>query len=124
MGRAPVFSNHGCRPNMYETAAMEELAHDAGLVNAVVINTCAVTAEAVRKARQDIRKRRRDNPDAKLIVTGCAAQIDPDSFASMDEVDHVVGNGEKMPIDPLRFMKMHGPGCRSPRSRCQRHAFS
>ncbi|WP_415922275.1 tRNA (N(6)-L-threonylcarbamoyladenosine(37)-C(2))-methylthiotransferase MtaB [Tateyamaria sp. SN6-1] len=93
---APVFSNHGCRLNAYETKAMEELATSAGLTDAVIINTCAVTAEAVRKARQDIRKLRRTHPDAKLIVTGCAAQTDPDSFAAMDEVDVVIGNTEKM----------------------------
>ncbi|MEL7088294.1 MAG: radical SAM protein, partial [Planctomycetota bacterium] len=93
---APVFSNHGCRLNAYETKAMEELADASGLRNAVVVNTCAVTAEAVRKARQDIRKLRRTHPDAQLIVTGCAAQTDPDSFAAMDEVDTVIGNTEKM----------------------------
>lgn len=93
---APVFSNHGCRLNAYETKAMEELAQGAGLQNAVVVNTCAVTAEAVRKARQDIRKLRRTHPDAKLIVTGCAAQTEPETFAGMDEVDAVIGNTEKM----------------------------
>ena len=93
---APVFSNHGCRLNAYETKAMEELAEQAGLRDAVVVNTCAVTAEAVRKARQDIRKLRRTHPDAKLIVTGCAAQTEPDTFAAMDEVDAVIGNTEKM----------------------------
>ena len=93
---APVFSNHGCRLNAYETKAMEELASTSGLQNAVVVNTCAVTAEAVRKARQDIRKLRLTHPDAQLIVTGCAAQTDPDSFAAMDEVDTVIGNTEKM----------------------------
>lgn len=93
---APVFSNHGCRLNAYETRAMEELAAGAGLGNAVVINTCAVTAEAVRKARQDIRRLRRAHPDAKLIVTGCAAQTEPETFAAMTEVDAVIGNSEKM----------------------------
>ena len=93
---APVFSNHGCRLNAYETKAMEELAAQAGVENAVVVNTCAVTAEAVRKARQDIRKLRRTHPNAKLIVTGCAAQTEPDTFAQMDEVDAVIGNTEKM----------------------------
>ncbi|MDG1104234.1 MAG: tRNA (N(6)-L-threonylcarbamoyladenosine(37)-C(2))-methylthiotransferase MtaB [Ascidiaceihabitans sp.] len=93
---APKFSNHGCRLNAYETEAMKELAETAGLQNAVVINTCAVTAEAVRKARQDIRKLRRENPDARLIVTGCAAQTEPETFTAMDEVDAVIGNTEKM----------------------------
>jgi len=93
---APVFSNHGCRLNAYETEAMKELAESAGLNGAVVINTCAVTAEAVRKARQDIRKLRRENPGARLIVTGCAAQTEPETFAAMGEVDAVIGNTEKM----------------------------
>ncbi len=93
---APVFSNHGCRLNAYETQAMKDLASAAGLENAVVVNTCAVTAEAVRKARQDIRKLRKAHPDARLIVTGCAAQTEPENFANMDEVDAVIGNTEKM----------------------------
>ncbi len=93
---APIFSNHGCRLNAYETKAMEELAAQAGLGNAVVVNTCAVTAEAVRKARQDIRKLRRTHPDAKIIVTGCAAQTEPATFAAMSEVNAVIGNTEKM----------------------------
>ena len=85
----PVFSNHGCRLNMYETEAMKELVAQSGLTNTVVINTCAVTSEAVRKAKQDIRKLRRQNPDAKLIVTGCAAQTEPKTFAEMqDGCDH------------------------------------
>ena len=92
----PKFSNHGCRLNAYETEAMKELAEISGVQNAVVINTCAVTAEAVRKARQDIRKLRRENPNARLIVTGCAAQTEPETFTAMDEVDVVIGNTEKM----------------------------
>ncbi len=94
--RAPIFSTHGCRLNAYETQAMTALADAAGLGDAVVVNTCAVTAEAVRKARQDIRKLRRAHPTARLIVTGCAAQTDPQSFAAMEEVDLVLGNAEKM----------------------------
>lgn len=93
---APVFSTMGCRLNAYETEAMKELADSAGLENAVVVNTCAVTAEAVRKARQDIRKLRRAHPEARLIVTGCAAQTEPETFAKMTEVDAVIGNSEKM----------------------------
>ncbi len=93
---APIFSNHGCRLNQYELEAMKELAEGAGLRDAVVINTCAVTAEAVRKARQDIRKLRKANPDARLIVTGCAAQTEPATFTAMPEVDAVIGNTEKM----------------------------
>ncbi len=94
--RAPVFSTHGCRLNAYETEAMKELASAAGVEDAVVVNTCAVTAEAVRKARQDIRRLRRANPRATVIVTGCAAQTEPETFATMPEVDIVLGNTEKM----------------------------
>ncbi len=93
---APIFSNHGCRLNAYETEAMKELAASAGLQGAVVVNTCAVTSEAVRKARQDIRRLRRDNPNARIIVTGCAAQTEPATFSAMPEVDSVIGNTEKM----------------------------
>ena len=96
---APKFTTLGCRLNAYETEAMKELSEAAGVENTVVVNTCAVTAEAVRKARQEIRKLRRDNPDAQLIVTGCAAQTEPETFAKMDEVDVVVGNTEKMQAD-------------------------
>ncbi|APZ53319.1 tRNA (N(6)-L-threonylcarbamoyladenosine(37)-C(2))-methylthiotransferase MtaB [Salipiger abyssi] len=96
---APKFTTLGCRLNAYETEAMKALAEEAGVGDAVVINTCAVTAEAVRKARQEIRRLRRENPEARVIVTGCAAQIDPDSFAQMDEVDAVIGNSEKMAPD-------------------------
>lgn len=93
---APVFHTLGCRLNAYETEAMREMTASAGLQDAVVVNTCAVTAEAVRKARQEIRKLRRDNPNAKLIVTGCAAQTEPATFEAMAEVDLVLGNTEKM----------------------------
>ena len=92
----PKLSTLGCRLNAYETEAMRELATSSGLRDAVIINTCAVTAEAVRKSKQEVRKLRKENPDAKVIVTGCAAQIDPNSFASMAEVDFVIGNSEKM----------------------------
>ena len=95
-GRAPVFATLGCRLNTYETEAMRALAEGAGVTDAVVVNTCAVTAEAVRKARQDIRRLRRDHPGAKVIVTGCAAQTEPAVFAAMPEVDVVIGNAEKM----------------------------
>jgi len=92
--KPPIFETFGCRLNAYETEAMRDLS--AGLENAVVVNTCAVTAEAVRQARQRIRKLRRENPEAKLIVTGCAAQIEPARFNDMPEVDLVLGNLEKM----------------------------
>ena len=92
--KPPVFETFGCRLNAYETEAMRDLGK--GLDNTVVVNTCAVTAEAVRQARQRIRRLRRENPDARLIVTGCAAQVEPQSFADMPEVDLVLGNLEKM----------------------------
>ena len=93
---APRFTTLGCRLNAYESEAMRELAEAAGVEGAVVVNTCAVTTEAVAKARKEIRRLRREQPEARVIVTGCAAQIDPDSFAAMDEVDAVIGNAEKM----------------------------
>ncbi len=93
---APVFATLGCRLNAYETEAMKELAAAAGIENTVVVNTCAVTAEAVRKAKQEIRRLRRAHPQATLIVTGCAAQTEPETFAAMPEVTHVIGNTEKM----------------------------
>ncbi|MGE0740797.1 MAG: tRNA (N(6)-L-threonylcarbamoyladenosine(37)-C(2))-methylthiotransferase MtaB [Hyphomonadaceae bacterium] len=86
----------GCRLNAYESEAMRALATKAALANAVIVNTCAVTGEAVRQARQTIRRARRERPDAEIIVTGCAAQIDPQSFAAMPEVSRVIGNAEKM----------------------------
>ncbi|MEW2918738.1 tRNA (N(6)-L-threonylcarbamoyladenosine(37)-C(2))-methylthiotransferase MtaB [Ruegeria sp. ANG10] len=101
---APKFTTLGCRLNAYETEAMKELSQQAGLTDAVVVNTCAVTAEAVRKARQEIRKLRRENPDARLIVTGCAAQTEPETFSRMEEVDAVIGNTEKMQPDTWKGM--------------------
>jgi threonylcarbamoyladenosine tRNA methylthiotransferase MtaB len=94
--RAPIFHTLGCRLNAYETEAMRELSDAAGIEDAVIVNTCAVTGEAVRKARQEIRKLRRANPNATLIVTGCAAQTEPGTFRDMAEVDLVLGNTEKM----------------------------
>ena len=96
---APKFTTLGCRLNAYESEAMRELATAAGLSNVQVINTCAVTAEAVRKAKKEIRKLARENPTAPIIVTGCAAQTEPETFAAMAEVTRVVGNHEKMQPD-------------------------
>ncbi len=93
---APVFATLGCRLNAYETEAMKELAAAAGVSGAVVVNTCAVTAEAVRKAKQEIRRLSREHPGSQIIVTGCAAQTEPETFAAMPEVTRVVGNHEKM----------------------------
>jgi MiaB-like tRNA modifying enzyme len=100
----PIFATLGCRLNAYETEAMKELAEANGVENAVVVNTCTVTAEAVRKARQEIRKLRRENPEAKIIVTGCAAQTEPETFATMAEVDLVIGNTEKMQPETWQAM--------------------
>jgi threonylcarbamoyladenosine tRNA methylthiotransferase MtaB len=91
----------GCRLNAYESEVVRRNAETAGLGDAVIVNTCAVTAEAGRQARQSIRRARRDRPKAKIIVTGCAAQLDPESFAAMPEVDQVLGNMEK--LDPVSF---------------------
>ena len=85
----------GCRLNAYESEVIRARAAEDGLTDAVVFNTCAVTGEAVRQARQAIRRARRERPGARLIVTGCAAQIDPEAFAAMAEVDMVLGNAEK-----------------------------
>ena len=86
----------GCRLNAYESEVIRARAEDAGLNNAFVVNTCAVTGEAVRQSRQEIRKLRREHPAAKIIVTGCAAQIEPGVFGAMPEVDLVLGNQEKI----------------------------
>ncbi|PJB72359.1 MAG: tRNA (N(6)-L-threonylcarbamoyladenosine(37)-C(2))-methylthiotransferase MtaB [Alphaproteobacteria bacterium CG_4_9_14_3_um_filter_47_13] len=86
----------GCRLNIYESEVMRGHAQKAGLEDVVIFNTCAVTKEAERQARQAIRKARRNNPDAKIIVTGCSAQIDPQAYAAMPEVDQVMGNDLKL----------------------------
>ena len=86
----------GCRLNAFESEVIRGHAAAAGLGDAVIVNTCAVTKEAERQARQAIRRARRDHPEARLIVTGCAAQIDPARYAAMPEVDLVLGNDEKL----------------------------
>ncbi|MES2435454.1 MAG: tRNA (N(6)-L-threonylcarbamoyladenosine(37)-C(2))-methylthiotransferase MtaB [Pseudomonadota bacterium] len=101
----PIFATLGCRLNAYETEAMKELAAAAGIQGAVVVNTCAVTAEAVRKAKQEIRKLARENPGAQIIVTGCAAQTEPETFAAMAEVTKVIGNTEKMQAATWQSLK-------------------
>jgi threonylcarbamoyladenosine tRNA methylthiotransferase MtaB len=102
----------GCRLNTYESEVMRREAETAGLGGlkggAVVFNTCAVTAEAVRQAKQSIRKARRENPDARIIVTGCAAQTDPTAFVAMDEVDLVLGNEEKLSSASYRALPDFG----------------
>jgi threonylcarbamoyladenosine tRNA methylthiotransferase MtaB len=99
----------GCRLNAYESEVIRAQAKAAGLSDAIVVNTCAVTAEAERQARQSIRKARRERPDATIIVTGCAAQIDPQRFAAMAEVDHVLGNAEKMKAESYAALLADGP---------------
>jgi threonylcarbamoyladenosine tRNA methylthiotransferase MtaB len=99
--RAPEVVTFGCRLNACESLAIGERARAEGLTDTVVFNTCAVTAEAVRQARQAIRKAKRERPSARLIVTGCASQIDPKSFEAMDEVDLVVGNARKTAEDAM-----------------------
>mgnify|MGYP002713112730 CR=1 FL=1 len=86
----------GCRLNTYESEVIRREAEAAGVKEAVIFNTCAVTAEATRQARQAIRRARREKPDARIIVTGCAAQVEPGRFAAMKEVDRVLGNEEKL----------------------------
>lgn len=98
----------GCRLNTYESEVMRAQAEEAGLNNAVLVNTCAVTGEAVRQARQAIRKARRDNPHARIIVSGCAAQTEKQVFAEMPEVDVVLGNEEKLAAASYRALPDFG----------------
>ncbi|HOP21087.1 MAG TPA: hypothetical protein PK585_13480, partial [Amphiplicatus sp.] len=104
----PEVISLGCRLNAHEGERMRALAAAAGFGDAVVVNSCAVTNEAVRQTRQTIRRARRANPNARIIVTGCAAQIDPASFAAMSEVDAVLGNGEK--LDAKEWRALAGGG--------------
>ena len=92
----------GCRLNAYESEVMRGRARAAGLTEGIIVNTCAVTGEAERQARQAIRRARRHNPDATIIATGCAAQLDPAGYAAMPEVDRVIGNREKLTLEGLR----------------------
>src|SRR5579863_4815494 len=100
---APEILTFGCRLNAFESEVIRGHALAAGLEDTVIVNTCAVTAEAERQARQAIRHARRTRPDARIIVTGCAAQIDPQRFAAMREVDHVLGNEEKLKPESYRL---------------------
>ncbi len=102
----PLVITLGCRLNTYKSEVMRAHAVAAGLVDAVIVNTCAVTGEAVSQAAQTIRKLRRERPGAKIIVTGCAAQIEPERFAGMSEVDHVIGNAEKMQAETFRTLSI------------------
>lgn len=94
--KSPELVTFGCRLNTYESEVMRTHAKNAGLDDAIIFNTCAVTKEAERQARQAIRRARRENPNAKIIVTGCSAQIDPQTYAQMDEVDRIIGNDLKL----------------------------
>ncbi len=93
---APNIQTFGCRLNAFESEIIGSHVAASAIPETIVINTCAVTNEAVRQARQAIRKARRENPGKKIIVTGCAAQVEPDTFAAMAEVDLVLGNSEKL----------------------------
>ncbi len=105
---APDIVTFGCRLNAYESEIMRAHAVEAGLGGALVFNTCAVTKEAVRQAEQAIRKARRAHPGRRIIVTGCAAQTEPERFAGMAEVDHVIGNGEKLKLESLKALAVAG----------------
>ncbi len=102
----------GCRLNTYESEVMRREATASGIGDldggAIVFNTCAVTAEAVRQAKQAIRKARRERPDARIVVTGCAAQTEPDTFAAMEEVTLVLGNAEKLAANSYRALPDFG----------------
>ena len=92
---SPQVETFGCRLNIWESEVIRDKAASAGLQDAIIFNTCAVTSEAEKQARQAIRKARRENPDSQIIVTGCAAQIAAENWTKMDEVDVVLGNHDK-----------------------------
>ncbi|PIR31749.1 MAG: tRNA (N(6)-L-threonylcarbamoyladenosine(37)-C(2))-methylthiotransferase MtaB [Alphaproteobacteria bacterium CG11_big_fil_rev_8_21_14_0_20_44_7] len=96
----------GCRLNIYESEVIRDNLARSGVENAIVFNTCAVTSEAERQARQAIRKARRENPDKQIIVTGCAAQINPQKYSDMPEVDNVLGNQEK--LEKASYLNLDG----------------
>ena len=102
--REPMVITMGCRLNGYESEAMRALSAQAGLRDAIIVNSCAVTNEATRQTRQSIRRARRENPTSKIIVTGCAAQINPEEFSAMDEVDAVIGNQEKLALEQWKSL--------------------
>ena len=98
MGKEPEIFTFGCRLNAYESEIIEQNLIEKGLKDIAVYNSCAVTEEAIRQVKYSIRKKRRDEPNTKIVVTGCAAQIEPQSFLEMEEVDKVLGNSEKREI--------------------------
>ena len=97
--RRATVQSFGCRLNIWESEVISRHGEEAGLADTIIINTCAVTAEAEKQARQAVRRQRRDHPDSRIVVTGCAAQIDPASWQAMAEVDAVIGNHEKLQPD-------------------------
>jgi threonylcarbamoyladenosine tRNA methylthiotransferase MtaB len=101
---APELITFGCRLNAAESDTMRRLAAAAGLRDIIIVNTCAVTAEAERQARQAIRRARRDNPGTAIVVTGCAAQIDPTAYAALNAADYIIGNAEK--LQPTTWMAL------------------
>jgi len=103
----PQIITFGCRLNAFESEVIR--GHAAGLSDTVIVNTCAVTAEAERQARQAIRKARRENPTARIVVTGCSAQIDPQAYADMAEVDRVIGNSEKLQANTFAADRLLAP---------------
>ena len=107
MSRIEVIT-FGCRLNAYESEIVRKKAEEAGLSGTVIVNTCAVTGEAVRQARQAIRRLRRDDPAARILVTGCAAQTEPQAFAAMEEVDAVIGNADKLGAEAWRDLPDFG----------------
>jgi threonylcarbamoyladenosine tRNA methylthiotransferase MtaB len=102
--KAPELVTFGCRLNLAESEAMQRHAIAAGLNDAIIVNTCAVTAEAERQAGQAIRRLKRENPDARIIVTGCASQINPQKYATMPEVDHLIANDTKLLAESLNAL--------------------
>jgi threonylcarbamoyladenosine tRNA methylthiotransferase MtaB len=96
----------GCRLNAFESEVILREAESAGLADTIVINSCAVTSQAVAQARQSIRRLKRERPGCRIVVTGCAAQIKPEMFAEMDEVDRVLGNDDKMRPEAWRAARI------------------
>src|SRR5229473_159431 len=106
--RGPLRSGPvGRRLNAYESQVMRREAEAAELTDTIIVNTCAVTGEAVRQARQKIRRLRRERPHARIVVTGCAAQIEPETFSAMAEVDRVVGIADKLEQESWRATREH-----------------
>src|SRR5882757_6199370 len=116
----------GCRLNAFESEVIRHEAENAGLSDIIVVNSCAVTNEAVAQARQSIRRLKRERPELRIVVTGCAAQTQPDMFAEMAEVDRVVGNDDKMRARAWRDTRSKGfrAACRGYSCRCRTAAIT